>query len=88
MGMPYTSSIDLWSLGCICAELFLGIPLFPGNCEYNQLGLIFDLLGMPSNSMINKSKNKEKYFIQNEKGDWRFKTLVEYEMVSCLTNSD
>mmetsp|Transcript_37515 Transcript_37515/g.27667 ORF Transcript_37515/g.27667 Transcript_37515/m.27667 type:complete len:95 (+) Transcript_37515:526-810(+) len=35
MGLPYDSAIDMWSLGCIAAELFLGIPIFPGNSEYD-----------------------------------------------------
>ncbi|BFU26643.1 Protein kinase domain/Protein tyrosine kinase, putative [Entamoeba histolytica] len=37
LGLPYSTSIDMWSLGCITAEFFLGIPIFPGNSEYNQL---------------------------------------------------
>mmetsp|Transcript_3115 Transcript_3115/g.1828 ORF Transcript_3115/g.1828 Transcript_3115/m.1828 type:complete len:153 (-) Transcript_3115:391-849(-) len=35
LGRPYDSKIDTWSLGCIAAELFIGIPLFPGNSEYD-----------------------------------------------------
>jgi serine/threonine protein kinase len=30
MGIPYTYAIDIWSLGCILCELFLGYPIFPG----------------------------------------------------------
>lgn len=48
MGLPYDSAIDMWSLGCIAAELFLGIPIFPGNSEYDQLSKIFEILGYPS----------------------------------------
>ena len=33
--LPYDKKSDMWSLGCICAELFLGIPIFPGNSEYD-----------------------------------------------------
>jgi len=33
--LPYDAAIDMWSLGCICAELFLGIPIFPGNSEFD-----------------------------------------------------
>ena len=29
-GIPYTSAIDMWSLGCIIVELYQGFPLFPG----------------------------------------------------------
>jgi len=31
--MAYTEKVDIWSLGCIVAELFTGEPLFPGNNE-------------------------------------------------------
>lgn len=44
-GLPYTSAIDMWSLGCIAAELFLGLPLFPGSSEYNQITRIVEMLG-------------------------------------------
>lgn len=45
IGMTYDSAIDMWSLGCIAAELFLGLPLFPGTSEYNQLWRVVDMLG-------------------------------------------
>ena len=43
--MSYTAAIDMWSLGCIAVELFLGLPLFPGTSEYNQLTRIIEMLG-------------------------------------------
>lgn len=48
----YTSSVDLWSAGCILAEIFLGKPLFPGKSTLNQLELIIELLGWPSDEDI------------------------------------
>jgi dual specificity protein kinase YAK1 len=45
LGLPYGSEIDTWSLGCICAELYIGIPIFPGNSDYDQLARIIELLG-------------------------------------------
>jgi len=33
----YNTAIDMWSVGCICAELFIGIPLFPGNSKWDQM---------------------------------------------------
>jgi hypothetical protein len=35
----------MWSLGCIAAEIFLGLPLFPGTSEYNQMSRIVEILG-------------------------------------------
>lgn len=32
LGTSYNVAIDMWSLGCVAAELFLGLPLFPGGC--------------------------------------------------------
>lgn len=33
LGIPYTTAIDMWSLGCIMAELYIGFPIFPGESE-------------------------------------------------------
>ena len=44
----YTESIDIWSIGCILAEIVLREPLFPGKSELEQLDLIFKCLGVPS----------------------------------------
>ncbi|OQR77343.1 cyclin-dependent kinase 6-like [Tropilaelaps mercedesae] len=44
----YASSVDLWSVGCIIAELFTRKPLFPGNSEGSQLGKILEIIGTPS----------------------------------------
>lgn len=43
----YSTSVDLWSVGCIMAELYLGLPLFPGKDYRDQLLLIFQFLGTP-----------------------------------------
>jgi dual specificity protein kinase YAK1 len=62
LGMSYTASIDMWSLGCIAVELFLGLPLFPGTSEYNQLTRIVEMLGMPPQSMLNTGKQAAQFF--------------------------
>jgi dual specificity tyrosine-phosphorylation-regulated kinase 2/3/4 len=33
LGIPYTCAIDMWSFGCIVAELYIGYPIFPGDSE-------------------------------------------------------
>uniref|UniRef100_A0A8C5U7B8 Homeodomain interacting protein kinase 4 n=1 Tax=Malurus cyaneus samueli TaxID=2593467 RepID=A0A8C5U7B8_9PASS len=37
LGLPFCEKVDIWSLGCVMAELHLGWPLYPGNDEYDQL---------------------------------------------------
>ncbi|XP_027916714.1 probable serine/threonine-protein kinase At1g54610 [Vigna unguiculata] len=44
----YGYEIDLWSAGCLLAEMFLGRPLMPGRTEVEQLHMIFKLCGTPS----------------------------------------
>ncbi|KAL1922894.1 uncharacterized protein VTP21DRAFT_9270 [Calcarisporiella thermophila] len=44
----YSTSIDIWSVGCIFAEMASGRPLFPGNSVQDQLTRIFKVLGTPS----------------------------------------
>lgn len=46
----YTSAIDMWSVGCILAELLARSPLFPGEDYIAQLRLICEKLGKPSES--------------------------------------
>merc|ERR1711920_405776 len=44
----YGSAVDVWSVGCIFAELLLRAPIFPGLSELDQLGKIFHALGTPT----------------------------------------
>ncbi|KAF5101240.1 hypothetical protein D0Z03_000634 [Geotrichum reessii] len=44
----YSTSIDIWSSGCILAEMFTGRPLFPGSSNEDQLKRIFKLMGTPN----------------------------------------
>ncbi|KAJ1971746.1 negative regulator of the PHO system [Dimargaris xerosporica] len=44
----YDSAIDMWSVGCIFAEMFTGRPLFPGNNADDQINRIFRVLGTPT----------------------------------------
>ena len=44
----YSTSIDMWSVGCIFAEMTTGKPLFPGKNNDDQLHKIFALLGTPN----------------------------------------
>ncbi|KAJ0977219.1 hypothetical protein J5N97_012693 [Dioscorea zingiberensis] len=52
----YGASVDLWSAGCILAELFAGKPILPGRTEVEQLHKIFKLCGSPSEEYWAKTK--------------------------------
>ncbi|KAL2316802.1 hypothetical protein Fmac_030678 [Flemingia macrophylla] len=53
----YTPAIDIWSIGCIFAEVLIGKPLFPGKNVVHQLDLMSDLLGTPSLDTISQVRN-------------------------------
>ncbi|XP_062232216.1 mitogen-activated protein kinase 17-like isoform X2 [Phragmites australis] len=55
----YTPAIDIWSVGCIFAELLTGKPLFPGKNVVHQLDLMTDLLGTPSAESISRIRNEK-----------------------------
>ena len=44
----YSEKVDIFALGCIMAELFLGRPIFPGTSESDQLTRIVTVLGAPT----------------------------------------
>jgi serine/threonine protein kinase len=48
----YTPAIDVWSTGCVIAELLLGQPLFPGESASDQLVEIIKILGTPTKQQI------------------------------------
>ncbi|XWS21953.1 hypothetical protein CRYUN_Cryun30bG0102200 [Craigia yunnanensis] len=52
----YGVAIDLWSCGCILAELFAGKPIMPGRTEVEQMHKIFKLCGSPSEEYWKKTK--------------------------------
>ncbi|CAL4966476.1 unnamed protein product [Urochloa decumbens] len=55
----YTPAIDIWSIGCIFAELLTGRPLFPGKNVVHQLDIITDLLGTPSSETLSRIRNEK-----------------------------
>lgn len=46
----YSTAVDMWSVGCILAEMILGRPLFSGESEIEQLLAIFRILGTPTSN--------------------------------------
>lgn len=51
LGIPATPQIDMWSFGCMLVEMFTGVCPFRGNDSYDQMLLIMDAIGMPSQQL-------------------------------------
>nr|XP_003463348.2 dual specificity tyrosine-phosphorylation-regulated kinase 4 [Cavia porcellus] len=62
LGHPYNMAIDMWSLGCIMAELYTGCPLFPGENEVEQLACIMEVLGLPPAHFIQTASRRRMFF--------------------------
>ncbi|NXU66574.1 DYRK4 kinase, partial [Horornis vulcanius] len=79
LGHPYAMAVDMWSLGCIIAELYTGYPLFPGENETDQLACIMEVLGLPPADFIQAASRRRTFFdskgfpksITNSKGKKR-----------------
>ena len=65
LGVPYNCSIDVWSFGLILVELFLGVPLFPGEDEQEQLALMVQYLGLPPKDILVKATRFNEFFNEN-----------------------
>jgi len=64
LGLPYGTEIDMWSIGCILAELYTGYPLFPGENEVEQLACVMEVFGVPPVCLIESSNRKKMFFDQ------------------------
>jgi len=94
LGINYALEIDIWSFGCILAELYSGIPIFPGEDETDQLFYMMEYLGVPSINMLKISKKRKMFFnddfspkkIQNSRGKIRIPNTKKIH--KFLINSD
>ena len=50
LSLPYTGMVDMWSLGCLTAELLIGEPIYPGRTEYDMVSLtVYFKVKIPKN---------------------------------------
>eukprot|EP00536_Pseudo-nitzschia_multiseries_P011849 jgi/Psemu1/207124/e_gw1.427.23.1 len=96
LGLAYDSAIDMWSLGCVAAELFLGLPILPGVHEHDQLVRITEMIGETPDWMLDQGTKSSKYFM-NTSGrstsegprplpQWRIKSQQEF--IASLSQSE
>lgn len=64
-----TSGVDIWSLGCIFAEMILQRPLFMGDSSIDQLYKIFRTLGTPDRKMWPEVSQMTKMFLKFERAN-------------------
>lgn len=62
LGIPYDVAIDMWSFGCILAELYTGYPLYPGENEVEQLACIMEVGGLPPQHILDQATRVKMFF--------------------------
>ncbi|XP_044734949.1 homeodomain-interacting protein kinase 2 isoform X2 [Chrysoperla carnea] len=91
LGLPFCEAIDMWSLGCVVAELFLGWPLYPGSSEYDQIRYISQTQGLPTEQMLNNASKTTKFFYRDMESTypfWRLKTPEEHEAETGIKSKE
>ncbi|KAK9712192.1 Protein kinase domain [Popillia japonica] len=91
LGLPFCEAIDMWSLGCVVAELFLGWPLYPGSSEYDQIRYISQTQGLPTEHMLNNASKTTKFFYRDMESTypfWRLKTPEEHEAETGIKSKE
>ncbi|XP_043928829.1 homeodomain-interacting protein kinase 1 isoform X3 [Protopterus annectens] len=91
LGLPFCEAIDMWSLGCVIAELFLGWPLYPGASEYDQIRYISQTQGLPAEYLLSAGAKTSRFF--NRETDstyplWRLKTPEEHELETGIKSKE
>ncbi|CAG0919417.1 unnamed protein product [Notodromas monacha] len=92
LGLPFSEAIDMWSVGCVIAELFLGWPLYPGSSEYDQIRYISQTQGLPPEHMLNNASKTRRFFYRDLENAsypfWRLKTPEEYEVETSVKSKE
>ncbi|KAJ8281351.1 hypothetical protein GJAV_G00066600 [Gymnothorax javanicus] len=91
LGLPFCEAIDMWSLGCVIAELFLGWPLYPGALEYDQIRYISQTQGLPGEQILNAGTKTARFFCKESDSPyaaWRLKTTEEHETETGMKSKE
>ncbi|XP_041746432.2 homeodomain-interacting protein kinase 3 [Coregonus clupeaformis] len=91
LGLPFCEAIDMWSLGCVIAELFLGWPLYPGALEYDQIRYISQTQVLPGEQLLNVGTKTSRFFCKESDSPyaaWRLKTTEEHETETGMKSKE
>lgn len=84
LGVPCNEAIDMWSLGCIAAELFLGFPLYPGCCEYETIWQITQTQGPLPGYFLSAGLKTSHFYRKTWPNMWKLKTSHEYGRIAWI----
>ncbi|XP_077400962.1 homeodomain-interacting protein kinase 2-like isoform X2 [Vanacampus margaritifer] len=94
LGASFNEAIDIWSLGCIAAELLMGKALFPSSDEFDMMRHILRVIGKPPNHLLSSGVYTKQFFQHFARRDkrkptlWMFKSkLYTSACIPCTLNS-
>uniref|UniRef100_A0A8C4ZCN9 Protein kinase domain-containing protein n=1 Tax=Gadus morhua TaxID=8049 RepID=A0A8C4ZCN9_GADMO len=82
LGLPYTGMTDMWSLGCLTAELLIGDPIYPGYTEYDMWAYIIQTHGEVPDAMLEQGVKTPLCFTKESL--WRLKTKREFRKSTMI----
>ncbi|CAL8400601.1 unnamed protein product [Gadus morhua 'NCC'] len=82
LGLPYTGMTDMWSLGCLTAELLIGDPIYPGYTEYDMWAYIIQTHGKVPDAMLEQGVKTPLCFTKGSL--WRLKTKREFRKSTMI----
>ncbi|MEQ2183296.1 hypothetical protein GOODEAATRI_031324 [Goodea atripinnis] len=81
LGLPKDESVDMWSLGCSLAYMYLGYNLYPTHCEYEVIRAIVKIHGQPQDDVLKEAMDVQHFFTKLGESSYhmfRLNTPAEY----------
>ncbi|XP_071356048.1 homeodomain-interacting protein kinase 2-like [Trachinotus anak] len=81
LGLPFTEAIDMWSLGCMAATMYLGTLLYPGRSQYDMMRYIVETQGQPPDHLLNFGHYTTRFFQRDNSSTttlWKLKTPQQF----------
>ncbi|XP_008316770.1 homeodomain-interacting protein kinase 2-like isoform X1 [Cynoglossus semilaevis] len=66
LGLPLHEGLDMWSLGCVAAYLYLGQHLYPSRCEHERMRDTVQIHGQPGDHLLNSGVHTKHYFSKED----------------------
>uniref|UniRef100_A0A3B4X492 Protein kinase domain-containing protein n=1 Tax=Seriola lalandi dorsalis TaxID=1841481 RepID=A0A3B4X492_SERLL len=85
LGLPLDEAVDMWSLGCVLAFMYLGQNLYPIRCAYQVMRAIVQMQGLPDDHLLNSGIYSSCFFSKDKDSSnpsWRLNTEAEYMLLT------
>uniref|UniRef100_A0A3P9DTT3 Protein kinase domain-containing protein n=1 Tax=Maylandia zebra TaxID=106582 RepID=A0A3P9DTT3_9CICH len=88
LGIPYDKAIDMWSLGLVAVELATGVPLYPGEDDYDVLKFIIETQGQLPDHLLESGLYTDSYFIEDNHNEQLIKEMLALDANQRITPSE